>query len=282
MEGLKDGWYSEVSTYSPGQAMSIEIEKVLHHEKSPYQDILLLKSKAWGNVLVLDGAIQASERDEFAYQEMIAHLPLFAHPNPKSVLVIGGGDGGVLREIVKHEGVESITICELDDRVVKLSTEYLPEMAKGFKDPRVNLVIGDGLAYMKQNKASYDVIITDSSDPVGPAETLFGKEYYQLVKSCLKSGGIACSQAESMWLHLHTIEAMFQFCKDIFPSVEYAWSSVPTYPAGAIGYLILGDSSCSSIKNGDRKTTGNFKYWTPAIHSASFALPQFVLDRLSK
>eukprot|EP01111_Echinosteliopsis_oligospora_P012185 TRINITY_DN414_c0_g1_i1.p1 TRINITY_DN414_c0_g1~~TRINITY_DN414_c0_g1_i1.p1 ORF type:complete len:281 (-),score=81.03 TRINITY_DN414_c0_g1_i1:27-869(-) len=280
MEGLKDGYYSEVSAYSPGQAMSIEIEKVLHHEKSPYQDILLLKSKAWGNLLVLDGAIQCSERDEFAYQEMIAHLPLFAHPNPKSVLVIGGGDGGVLREIVKHNGVESITICELDERVVKLSTEYLPEMAKGFKDPRVNLQIGDGLAYMKQNKASYDVIITDSSDPVGPAETLFGKEYYELVKSCLKPGGIACSQAESMWLHLHTIEAMFKFCKDIFPSVEYAWSSVPTYPAGAIGYLILGDSSCSVPKN-TGQTTGEFRYWTPSVHSASFALPKFVLDRLN-
>lgn len=283
MEGLKDGWYSEVSAFSPGQAMSLEVDKVLHHEKSKFQDILFFKSKNWGNVLVLDGAIQATERDEFAYQEMIAHIPLFSHPNPEKVLVIGGGDGGVLREVVKHPSVESVTLCEIDGKVVEFSKKFLPHMASGFSDPRVNVIVGDGLAFMRDKKGEYDVIITDSSDPVGPAEGLFGRNYYQLVKEALKQNGIACSQAESMWLHLDTIKTMVSFCKEIFPHVEYAWSSVPTYPAGSIGYLIVGldKPSKKPSRNITIKENMVLRYYNEESHIAAFALPQFAKEALS-
>ena len=144
--------------------MSLKVKKVLDHHRSLYQDILVFESESHGNVLVLDGVIQVTERDEFSYQEMIAHIPLFAHPNPKKVLVIGGGDGGVLREISRHACVEEIVICEIDKDVIEVSKKYLPSLAKGYDDPRVTVHVMDGAKFMEENRDSFDVIITDSSD----------------------------------------------------------------------------------------------------------------------
>ena len=142
--------------------MSLRVRRILHHEKSQYQDVLVFESETYGNVLVLDGAIQCTERDEFAYQEMIAHLPINSHPNPRRVLVIGGGDGGVLREIVKHESVEEAILCDIDEAVPRVSAKYLPKMAEGLNHPKSTVIIGDGFAFLNdpKNKASFDVIIT--------------------------------------------------------------------------------------------------------------------------
>jgi len=166
---------------------------------------------------------------------MIAHLPLFSHPKPKDVLVIGGGDGGVVREILKHESVQSVTLCEIDERVIEVSKQFLPTMASSLSNPRVHVNIGDGFQYLRQHTHSFDVIITDSSDPVGPAESLFRKPYYELLHAALREGGVLCSQAESIWLHLALIHDLVKCCRELFPSVEYAFSSVPTYPSGTIG-----------------------------------------------
>lgn len=174
--------------------MSLQVKEILHVEKSKYQDVLVFQSVSYGNVLVLDGVIQATERDEFAYQELIAHLPLNSHPNPRKVLVVGGGDGGVLREVVKHECVESVTLVEIDEVVVKVAKKFLPAMAAGFQHPKVNLVIGDGFEYLSSNPGAFDVIITDSSDPVGPAEALFSDTFYGLMHNSLLPGGIICTQ----------------------------------------------------------------------------------------
>ena len=141
MDLISDGWFRERGALWPGQAMSLQVEKVLYHKRSDFQDVLVFQSTTYGTVLVLDGLIQVTERDEFAYQEMIAHLPLFAHPNPKKVLVIGGGDGGVLREIAKHPGVEEIVICEIDKDVIEVSKKYLPSLACGYDDPRVTVKV---------------------------------------------------------------------------------------------------------------------------------------------
>jgi spermidine synthase len=149
--------------------MCLRVDEVLHHEKSLFQDVLVFRSTDYGNVLVLDGAIQCTERDEFSYQEMISHIPLAAHSSPRRVLVIGGGDGGVLREIVKDPRVEEVVLCEIDEAVIRVSKKYLPEMAKGFEDPKVKIHIGDGFAFMAENKNAFDVIVTDSSDPIGSA-----------------------------------------------------------------------------------------------------------------
>src|SRR6478735_7116233 len=177
-----------------GHAMTLRVEKVLAHEKSKYQDVLIFKSTDFGNVLVLDNVIQATERDEFSYQEMIAHLALNSHPNPKKVLVIGGGDGGVLREIVKHDCVEEATLCDIDEAVVRLSKEHLPSMACGFEHPKSKTHVGDGFKFLDDYKNEFDVIITDSSDPDGPAEALFQKSYFQLLHDALREGGVITTQ----------------------------------------------------------------------------------------
>merc|ERR1719223_629494 len=171
-KNIENGWFKETTALWPGQAMTLEVKEILHVEQSKFQDVLVFQSVSYGNVLVLDGVIQATERDEFAYQEMISHLPMNSHPDPKNILVIGGGDGGVLREVVKHESIESVTLVEIDEMVVKVSKKFLPAMAAGFSHPKVNLVIGDGFEYLKNHTGTYDVIITDSSDPVGPAESV--------------------------------------------------------------------------------------------------------------
>lgn len=174
--------------------MTLRVDKVLHHEKSKYQDVLIFKSTDFGNVLVLDNVIQATERDEFSYQEMITHLALNSHPNPKKVLVIGGGDGGVLREIVKHDCVEEAILCDIDEAVVRLSKQYLPGMAIGFEHPKSTVHIGDGFKFLDDYKNEFDVIITDSSDPDGPAQALFEKSYFQLLHDALREGGVITTQ----------------------------------------------------------------------------------------
>jgi spermidine synthase len=270
----------------PGQAFSLQIEQVLFHEKSKYQDVLVFKSKTYGNVLILDGIIQCTERDEFAYQEMLAHLPLFAHPNPKRVLIIGGGDGGILREVLKHSSVEHVTMCEIDEMVIDVSKKYLPGMAEQFGNPKLNLFIGDGFEFLKNHKNEFDVVITDSSDPVGPAESLFGKSYYQLLSESMKDGGILSSQAESVWLHLELISHMIEFTKQIFPTVKYASSIMSTYPSGTMGYLIAAKDDRDVTKPARTLTSEEIKsmklkFYNSELHSAAFILPTFVNQALN-
>merc|ERR1719215_1875815 len=158
---------------------------------------MVFDSTDWGRVLVLDGVIQLTERDESSYQEMMAHLPLFAHTEPKQVLVVGGGDGGVVREVAKHACVEKVTHCEIDEGVIEAAKKYFPTMAKGFASPKVNVIVGDGVAFVTEAaENSYDVVIVDSSDPVGPAEGLFSPKFYAAVHRILKPGGVLCAQGE--------------------------------------------------------------------------------------
>jgi len=183
-----------------------------------------------------------------------------------------------LREITKHKIVEQVTICEIDKMVIETSKKYLPELAKGFDDPRVNVFIGDGYAYMKSKPGEFDVIIVDSSDPVGPAETLFQKEFYQYMKAALRPGGIICTQAECLWLHIPMIKDLLNMSKSLFDHAEYAYTTIPTYPCGQIGFLLgsLGDS-CKKPK---RIMDIDCKYYSPEIHAASFVLPQFARKEL--
>ncbi|KAI6359059.1 putrescine aminopropyltransferase, variant 3 [Pyricularia grisea] len=197
-ETIKEGWFREISDMWPGQAMTLKVEKVLHHEKSKYQDVLIFQSTDYGKVLVLDNVIQCTERDEFSYQEMITHLAMNSHPNPKKVLVIGGGDGGVLREVVKHDCVEEAILCDIDEAVIRLSKEYLPNMAAGFNHPKVKVHVGDGFKFLADYQNTFDVIITDSSDPEGPAESLFQKPYFQLLFNALTEGGVITTQEFSL------------------------------------------------------------------------------------
>ncbi|PUU78084.1 Spermidine/spermine synthase [Tuber borchii] len=272
---IQDGWFREVSEMWPGQAMTLRVKKVLHHEKSKYQDVLIFESTDYGNVLVLDNVIQCTERDEFAYQEMITHLAMNSHPNPKKVLVIGGGDGGVLREIVKHE-------CA----VIRLSKQYLPHMSKGFDHPKSKVLVGDGFKFLEDRKNEFDVIITDSSDPEGPAESLFQKPYFELLFAALKEGGVITTQAENQWLHLQLITDLKKSCREVFPIAEYAYTTIPTYPSGQIGFMVCCKDADRDVSKPLRTVSGEeeqkmYRYYNKRIHEASFVLPTFAAAALN-
>jgi spermidine synthase len=271
---IENGWYMEKNSQWPGQAMALEVKKVLHEEKSKYQDVLVFESTHHGNVLVLDNAIQCVENDEFSYQEMITHLPMASHPNPVNVLVVGGGDGGVLREVLKHPSVKSATLVDIDEAVPRVSKQFLPHMAAGFNDPRVTVHIGDGFKFLEDRKNQFDVIITDSSDPVGPAEALFQKPYFQLLKDALKEDGHISTQGECIWLHLPLIKELLASTRTLFPASEYAYTSIPTYPSGTIGFVVCSKDGSHNLKKALRKVDG-CRYYNEAVHEASFVLPTF-------
>ncbi|KAL1777953.1 spermidine synthase [Sigmodon hispidus] len=177
-----EGWFRETCSLWPDQDLSLQVKQLLHHRCSQYQDIL---RKTYG--LVLDGVIQCTERDEFSYQEMIAKLQLCSHLNQQKVRITGGADGGPLREVVKHPSVESVVQCEIDEEVIEVSKKFFPGMAISYSSSKLTLHVGDGFEFMKQNQNAFNVIITDSSDPVGPVESLFKESYYQLMKIALKA-----------------------------------------------------------------------------------------------
>ncbi|KAK8089911.1 spermidine synthase [Apiospora hydei] len=282
---IKDGWFREISEMWAGQAMTLKVKKVLHHEKSKYQDVLIFESEKHGNVLVLDNVIQCTEYDEYSYQEMITHLAMNAHPNPKKVLVIGGGDGGVLREVVKHECVEEATLCDIDEAVIRLSKEYLPGMAEGYKHPKSKVHVGDGFKFLNDYKNCFDVIITDSSDPEGPAESLFQKPYFQLLHDALRDGGVITTQAESQWLHLPLITKLKKDCKEVFPVAEYGFTTIPTYPSGQIGFMVCCKEAGRDVKTPLRKWSAEeevklCRYYNSRVHEAAFVLPNFAAEAL--
>ncbi|KAI1765141.1 spermine synthase [Hypoxylon sp. FL1150] len=283
---IKDGWFREISEMWPGQAMTLKVEKVLHHEKSKYQDVLIFKSTDYGTVLVLDNVIQCTERDEFSYQEMICHLAMNSHPDPKKVLVIGGGDGGVLREVVKHECVEEAILCDIDEAVIRLSKQYLPGMAAGFNHPKVKVHVGDGFKFLDDYKNTFDVIITDSSDPEGPAESLFQKSYFQLLDAALRPGGVITTQgSENQWLHLPLITKLKKDCGEVFPVAEYAYTTIPTYPSGQIGFMVCCKEAGRDVKKPLRSWSPEdearlCRYYNAEIHKASFVLPTFAAKAL--
>ncbi|CAO1621531.1 unnamed protein product [Parajaminaea phylloscopi] len=273
---VRDGWFTEVNPQWPGQGMALQVSRILHHERSKFQDVLVFQSTTYGNVLVLDGAIQATERDEFSYQEMIAHLPLASHPDPKRVLVIGGGDGGVLREVVKHPSVEEVILCDIDEAVPRVSAKYLPKMASGLTHPKTKVIIGDGFAFLKQaeNKAAFDVIITDSSDPIGPAEALFQPPFFKLLKEALKPGGHISTQGESIWCHLEFIQQIRKSVNELFPVAEYAFTTIPTYPSGQIGFIVASLDANDNLRKPLREVP-DCRYWSPQVHTSAFSLPEF-------
>lgn len=279
----KDGssWFNELGDTWPGLCCSLEVEEVLYHGRSKFQEVLVFQSKSWGRVLCLDGVIQVTERDESSYQEMITHLPMFGHKAPKKVCVIGGGDGGVLREVAKHDSVESIVICELDADVIKMCKEHMPKLAVGYEDPRVTVHVGDGAVYMNEHEGEFDVIIVDSSDPIGPAEVLFERPFYEAIHRALAPGGIAATQAESLWLNMDLVCDLHVTAAKIGFNFQFAWTQIPTYPAGHIGVLTLEKAERGSrdlsipLREPGADLEAKLEYYTPRLHRAAYSLPAF-------
>jgi len=282
-------WFSEVNEQWKGQAMSLEVKEMLFDKKSEYQHVQVFESNSpFGTVLLLDGVIQITDLDECAYQEMIAHLPLFSHENPERVLIIGGGDGGVLREVCRHACVKEVVICEIDKMVIECGAKYFPRVATAWKDPRVSLHCGDGAAFVKSKKNHFDVIICDSSDPVGPATSLFTAEFYKAMREALRPGGKVSTQAETTWLDLDLIQHLAVESRKQYDCVEYAYTQIPTYPCGMIGFLICSlapedtkDSKqqAASCKKPRRaladEMAKSLNYYSKEMHTASFVLPAF-------
>ena len=266
-----------ISEIDHGFGNTVAITEVLCDEYSEFQHIQIFETAELGRMLMLDGVIQLTEYDEFAYQEMMVHPALMVHPAPEKVLIIGGGDGGVAREVARHKCVKHIEQCEIDGRVVDLCRQYIPSMACGFDDPRMHLTIGDGLAYVRERSNEYDVIIVDSTDPVGPGEVLFGKEFYQSVRKALKSGGVVASQAESIFLYPEIVQRLYGFTRELFTFNGYGFIAVPTYPAGSIGVCIATDRHAvdKPVRQLDEQLQNQLRYYTPDVHTAAFKLPAF-------
>jgi spermidine synthase len=274
-------WLTEAHS---GLGLSVQIKKHLYSKKSPFQQIDIYDTAGLGRMLVLDGVIQLTEFDEFCYQEMMAHIPLFAHPAPRRVLVIGGGDGGVLREIAKHDCVEEIDICEIDGDVIEASKKYLKSLACGYDDPRVNVHVMDGNEFIKERQGYYDVIIVDSTDPIGPGEVLFGEKFYQGMRKTLRTGGIITSQSESVFLHPDVIERLLTIIDGLFDVYGYAAMFVPTYPGGNIGASVasLGPEVAKPARFPSAEMQAKLRYYTPDVHEAAFKLPKIGMDILNK
>ncbi|KAG6410302.1 hypothetical protein SASPL_128360 [Salvia splendens] len=305
------GWFSEIQPSSdeslnevyfnnpmwPGESHSLKVEKILFKDKSKYQEVLVFQSSAYGKVLVLDGIVQLTEKDECVYQEMITHLPLCSIESPQNVIsgyfigTLPSYNAGVWYPASLHSSVKLIDICEIDQMVIDVSKKFFPELAIGFEDPRVHLHVGDAIEFLKQApEGKYDAIIVDSSDPVGPAQELVERPFFETIARALRSGGVLCNMAESMWLHTHLIQDMLTICRDIFKgSVRYAWASVPTYPSGVIGFLLCATEGppvdfvhpINPIEklDGALDYRREINFTTPRyllIHRAAFALPSFV------
>ncbi|KAF8037166.1 hypothetical protein BT93_B0163 [Corymbia citriodora subsp. variegata] len=285
------GWFAEYSPLWPGQAHFLKIERVLFEGKSQYQHMIVLESTAYGKVFVLDGALQLTEKDECAYQEMITHLPLCSIPNPQKVLLIGGGDGGILREISRHSSVVHIDICEMDMMLIDVYREFFPEVAIGYDDPRVRLHIMDGSEFLKSAQVgTYDAIIVDAFDPI--KHEIFGSPFFETVAKALREGGVMCIQAESLWFPSLNLPKLIHTFRNIFKgSVSYAWTPVPAYPSGVIGFLLCSTEGphvdftrpANPLDHHDAGSSFGVakeppKFYNAEMHSASFCLPSFARD----
>lgn len=272
-----ESWFEEQLEVSLGRIFKVKCTNRLESVRSAFQKIDVYETVAFGKMLVHDDVIMVTEKDEAHYHEMIAHVALNSHRCPQRVLVIGGGDGGTMREVMRHPEVRSAHLCEIDGEVVRVCRKHFPDMTRSFDDPRVELFFKDGAEFVRAHRDSYDVIIVDSSDPVGPAEVLFRQEFYQGMHDALRPDGIAVTQSESFQYHAPVIAKVAAFSREIFPIYRYFFSMVPTYPSGLIGF-----SYCSKkydpIADFDEQRAAameGLRYYNAGIHRASFALPEF-------
>ncbi len=274
-------WVTE--THDNTMRLGFRVKKTLFTGKSPYQKVDVVETADHGVMLLNDGLIMLSQRDEFIYHEMIAHVPLFVHPSPKKVLVIGGGDGGSAREILKHKNIEKVVMVEIDGMVVEASKKFLPEVSYGLDDPRLDLLIEDGVKFTENTKEKFDVVIIDSTDPVGPATPLFGRSFYENVSKILNPGGILISQAESPFYGSKIQRVMLANQRPFFKKLHIYLFSNLTYPGGLWSFGFASKGLCP-VKDFDRKKVQkaniNTGYYNPEIHVAAFALPGFISENL--
>lgn len=266
-------WLTEES--SDGLRLSLRVTDILHHERTKYQDLLVVDTPEYGRTLMLDGAFQLTERDEFCYSEMMAHVPLCAHPDPKRVLIVGGGDGAILREVLRHECVERCTLVDIDERVIAASRQWLPAVGCRFDDPRADVRCMDAMEYIRATSDRFDVAIVDSTDPVDFAAGLFQAPFYAEIKNVLDPKGMMVELTESPFTDTDLMRQAMSELRSVFPVVRLYWGVVPTYPSGMWTY---GAASLSCDPATPTRGVEGTRYYTNAIHRAAFVLPPFLED----
>jgi spermidine synthase len=257
-------------------AMTYKIKETLVTKKTEYQDLAILDTYAFGRMLVLDGIVQTTIKDEYVYHEMISHIPLFTHPNPKRVLVVGGGDGGAIREVLKHPSVEKAILCEIDKAVVDECKRFLPEISCALDDPRCEVFIGDGIKYVHEHKNEFDVIIVDSTDPFGAAEGLFGGSFYKEISECLTNDGLFIAQTETPFYLPEVVKRVYDDATAVFSITKLFMAAIPTYPSGFWSFTV--GSKKYDPETADLSNTIDIetKYYTKKLHKSCFVLPKFI------
>ncbi|MGM0949623.1 MAG: spermidine synthase [Bacillota bacterium] len=273
---MSELWYTEKQTKNFG--ITMKVNKTLHTEQTEFQHLEMVETEEFGNMLFLDGMVMTSEKDEFVYHEMVAHVPLFTHPNPEHVLVVGGGDGGVIREILKHPSVKKATLVDIDGKVIEYSKTFLPSIAGKLDDPRVDVQVDDGFMHIAKSENQYDVIMVDSTEPVGPAVNLFTKGFYAGIAKALKEDGIFVAQTDNPWFTPELITNVQRDVKEIFPITKLYTANIPTYPSGLWTFTIGSKKYDPLAVEDSRFFDIETKYYTKDIHKAAFVLPKFVSD----
>ncbi len=264
-------------------AFTMQVSKMLYSDRSPYQKIDIVESPQFGRVLLLDDMVMLTERDEFIYHEMIAHVPLFVHPNPRQVLVIGGGDGGTVRELLRHEIVQHVDLVDIDEMVTRACLKYIPTVAGKLLSERVECKFQDGVKYVKETQQRYDIIIVDSTDPDTVGEGLFTRQFYQDCYRILNDDGILVNQSESPAWQPQAMKSIIRKLKSVFDQLYFYQAHIPTYPSGhwAFGFATKKYHPVKNFrKERYRQLNLPFKYYNSDIHRAAFALPTFFREMI--
>lgn len=269
-------WLSEFS--SDNLKLSLRLKGVIHSEQTKYQELLIADSYEYGRVLMLDGAFQLTERDEFCYSEMMAHVAICANAKPERVLIIGGGDGAVLREVLKHDCVKKCTLIDIDERVIDLSKKFMPNVSYALNDPRADVRCMDALKFIDETDEKFDVIIADSTDPVDFAAGLFRADFYAKIKNLLTETGMFTELTESPFTDRELMRQAISEMRKVFPIVKMCWGVVPTYPSGmwTYGVASMRDDPAEPVRE-----ISATRYYTREIHRAAFELPPFLKELIS-
>lgn len=270
-------WVTEYQT--PALGFSCKIAETLKVEQTAFQHLAVVVTEQFGRMLLLDGMVMTTDADEYVYHEMITNIALNSHPNPQNVLIIGGGDGGALREAVRHPKVEQATLVEIDGQVIEAAKQYFPALSCSFTDPKARVVVDDGIAFVQQRQNEFDIILVDSTEPVGPAVQLFSPEFYRACGTALKDDGMLVVQSESPFFNAEVIKQAFGNIQQIFPLTKLYLASIPTYPSGLWSFTV--GSKKYDPEQPLHKNENRLKYYNEDIHRAAFKLPGFVSDIIS-
>jgi spermidine synthase len=276
-------------TLHPAWRHGLAVDEVLFEHRTEHQHLVIFRNALFGRVMALDGLIQTTEGDEFIYHEMLAHTPILAHGRAERVLIVGGGDGGMLREVTRHASVRHVVQVEIDRAVVDLCREYLPNHSAGaYDDPRLELVIGEGMDYVRHSAERFDVIIADSTDPVGPGEGLFRQDFYAACRQRLKPGGVLVTQNGVPFTQRDELANTARRLQSVFADRHFYTAAIPSYVGGVMAFAWASDdpelhfTPLEVLEQRFRGSGITTRYYTPEVPQAAFALPRFLLDTIDK